>query len=65
MGTFNLLKNKRPDMTISVVLCLISKLFMWLDKLDAKRLDKNINYCPSLNHGTTFYPPHKLSKIPK
>jgi hypothetical protein len=33
-------------MIISIVLCLISKLFLGLDKLGAKRLDKNINFCP-------------------
>jgi hypothetical protein len=62
---FDLLKNKGLDRTTSVVLCLISKLFLGQDKLGAKGLDKNLNSCPPLNHGTTFCPPHKLSKIPK
>jgi hypothetical protein len=41
MGVFDLLKNKRLDMTTSVVLCLILKLFLGLDKLGVKGLDKN------------------------
>jgi hypothetical protein len=50
------------DKTNSVVLCLISKLFLRLDKLVVKRLNKNLNFCLSLNHRTTFCPSHKLSK---
>jgi hypothetical protein len=50
-------------MTTLVVLCFISKLFLGLDKLSVKELDKNLNSCPTLNHKTTFFPPHKLSKI--
>jgi hypothetical protein len=50
-------------MTISIVLCLISKLFLGLDKLGIKGLDKNLNSCPSLNYRITFCPPHKLFKI--
>jgi hypothetical protein len=61
-SVFDLLKNKRLDMTTSVILCLISKLFLGLDKLCAKGPGKNLNFCPPLNHGTTFCPPHKFLK---
>jgi hypothetical protein len=54
MGAIDLLKNKGLDITISVVLCLILKLFLRLDKLGTKGPDKNLNSCPSLNHDTTF-----------
>jgi hypothetical protein len=56
-------KNKWSDMTTLVVLCLISKLFFELDKLGIKGLDKNLNFCLTLNYKTTFCHPHKLSKI--
>jgi hypothetical protein len=36
MDAFDLLKNKELDWIISTVLCLISKLFLVLDKLGAK-----------------------------
>jgi hypothetical protein len=62
---FDLLKNKELDMTTSAVLCLILKVFLVLDKLRAKRHDKNWNCCLPLNHKTTFCNLHKLSKIPK
>jgi hypothetical protein len=61
-GVFDLLKNKGLDKTTSVVLCLISNLFLKLDKLGAKELDKNLNFCAPLNYGAIFCPPHKLSK---
>jgi hypothetical protein len=62
---FDMLKNKELDKTTQVVPCLIVKLFQGLDKFGGKRHDKNINFCPSLNHNTTFCPKYKLSKIPK
>jgi hypothetical protein len=44
------LKIKGLNMTTSVVLCLILKLFLGLNKMGTKGLDKNLNFCPSLNH---------------
>jgi hypothetical protein len=41
MGAFDLLKYKELYKTISVVLCLILKLFLVIDKLGDKRQDKN------------------------
>jgi uncharacterized membrane protein (DUF485 family) len=51
---FDLLKNKRLDITISVILCLILKLFLELDKLSANGLNKNLNSCPPLNYIQLF-----------
>jgi hypothetical protein len=42
-------------MTTLVVLCLILKLFLVLDKLGARGQDKNWNSCPPLNYMTTFW----------
>jgi hypothetical protein len=60
---FDLLKNKGLDRTTHVVLCLIVKLFQGLDKSRDKRQDKNINFCHSLKHKTTFCSKYNLSKI--
>jgi hypothetical protein len=54
---FDRLKNKgldRSQDTISIIQCLISKLFMRLDKLDAKGFDKNVNSFPN----QFFFPPN-------
>jgi hypothetical protein len=57
-------KNKGLDITISIVLYLVLKLFFGLDKLGAKESDKKTYLCFSLNHEITFFPQHMLSKRP-
>jgi hypothetical protein len=41
-------------MTTFIVLCLIQKLVIVLDKIGSKRKEKNNNFCPSLNDMTHF-----------
>jgi hypothetical protein len=55
-------KEQILDMTIFVVFCLIYKLIKRLDKIDSMRQDKNKNFCPLLNHMTTFCPQYKYKK---
>jgi len=43
-------------MTTSVVQCLICKTVSRTGQTGGKGQDKNINFCPSLNHITTFVP---------
>jgi hypothetical protein len=62
MGAFDLLKNRGLDRTTFVVPCLIQKLVLVLDKIDSKGQDKNKNFCPPLNHGTTFCPWYNYKK---
>jgi hypothetical protein len=55
-SAFDLLKNKGLDKTIFAVLCWIHEMSIGLNKISGKTEDENNNFCPSLNHGTTFYP---------
>jgi hypothetical protein len=52
-------------MTTLVILYLILKLFLILDKHWANGQGKNWNSCHPLNYVTTFYSMLKLSKIPR
>ena len=56
MSMFDLLKNKRQNMTTQIVKYLICKTVSWTRQTEGKRHDKNKNSCPSPNHNTTFCP---------
>jgi len=54
-GMFGLLKYEGHDMTTLVLKCLICKIVSWTRQTGGKGYEKSWNYCPSLNHNTTFF----------